>query len=166
MLNLPPFFKKSMPYTLHRLESPRHRHVWLPLNRFYKPLGQPDNKFVNYADFAHQALVFERDPRGFKEVWVGEMGWDGKRWLYDQTVYDKGGMRDYFARLERLMSHSHAFLDAGLAVEPVEPRFAIGDPVVHERFGAGTVVSVDGVKVDVAFYGAGRRRVIDSFLSG
>ena len=65
---LPPFFRKNLPYTFQKLASREHRHVWLPLNRDYKPLGYLGEEIVSYADFAHQALVFDRDPRKFQEI--------------------------------------------------------------------------------------------------
>ena len=52
-----------------------------------------------------------------------------------------------------------------IAVEALESKFAVGDPVKHPKFGAGTVLGAHGIVIDVAFYGpAGRRSVVDSFL--
>jgi hypothetical protein len=39
-----------------------------------------------------------------------------------------------------------------------------GDPVDHFKFGRGTVVAVDGNKVDVEFAGVGRKRILADFL--
>jgi hypothetical protein len=38
------------------------------------------------------------------------------------------------------------------------------DPVDHFKFGRGTVVAVDGNKVDVEFASAGRKRILADFL--
>ena len=43
--------------------------------------------------------------------------------------------------------------------------FALGDTVVHAKFGTGVVAEIDGNKLSVDFATAGRKRVVDSFLS-
>lgn len=40
-----------------------------------------------------------------------------------------------------------------------------GDRVQHDVFGAGTVVNVDGAKLDIAFDKGGHKRVMDSFVA-
>ena len=45
------------------------------------------------------------------------------------------------------------------------PRFDIGDRVLHQTFGPGTVISVDGNKCEVGFDAHGIKRIIDSFIS-
>ena len=42
--------------------------------------------------------------------------------------------------------------------------FAVGTPVTHKKFGAGTVDAVNDDKVSVAFQYAGKKKVLDSFL--
>jgi DNA helicase-2/ATP-dependent DNA helicase PcrA len=42
--------------------------------------------------------------------------------------------------------------------------FARGDRVTHEKFGEGTVVHVDGHKLDIDFDTGGQKRVMDSFI--
>jgi hypothetical protein len=36
----------------------RHKHVYLPLNRNYKPLGQTSRQRVRYEDYVDQAMIF------------------------------------------------------------------------------------------------------------
>ncbi len=43
--------------------------------------------------------------------------------------------------------------------------FGPGDKVFHQKFGTGTVVTTDGNKLDIKFDKAGRKKVIDSFVS-
>ncbi len=43
--------------------------------------------------------------------------------------------------------------------------FARGDTVVHEKFGKGIIVNMDGQKLDIAFSSGGTKRVIDSFVT-
>jgi DNA helicase-2/ATP-dependent DNA helicase PcrA len=42
--------------------------------------------------------------------------------------------------------------------------YRTGDRIVHAKFGGGTVVEVDGNKLTIEFDGAGRKRVVDSFV--
>ena len=44
--------------------------------------------------------------------------------------------------------------------------FCAGARVVHDKFGAGTVVFVDGNKLDIAFDGGDTKRVLESFVEG
>lgn len=103
-----PFRWRFLPYCLRKMGD--HGHVWLPLNRHYKPLGGARDVFVDYNDFLHQALVFSRDPNTFKDVREPDQRADDKRWLYlylDGTDLE----RDYFPRLHRLLSHKHTLWD-------------------------------------------------------
>jgi DNA helicase-2/ATP-dependent DNA helicase PcrA len=42
--------------------------------------------------------------------------------------------------------------------------FKAGDRIFHDKFGYGTVETVDGNKLDIAFEKSGRKKVIDSFV--
>ena len=44
-------------------------------------------------------------------------------------------------------------------------RYSVGDRVFHQKFGNGTVAEVDGEKLSIDFDRAGRKRVVDSFVS-
>jgi DNA helicase-2/ATP-dependent DNA helicase PcrA len=46
-----------------------------------------------------------------------------------------------------------------------EGGFSAGDRVFHQKFGYGTVVMTEGDKLDIKFDKAGRKKVIDSFVS-
>jgi DNA helicase-2/ATP-dependent DNA helicase PcrA len=43
--------------------------------------------------------------------------------------------------------------------------YARGDKVVHEKFGRGAIVHIDGHKLDIAFEKGGIKRVMDSFIT-
>jgi DNA helicase II / ATP-dependent DNA helicase PcrA len=45
-----------------------------------------------------------------------------------------------------------------------EPSYAVGDRIVHQKFGGGEVVEVDGNKLTIAFDSGDRKRVVDSFV--
>jgi DNA helicase-2/ATP-dependent DNA helicase PcrA len=51
-----------------------------------------------------------------------------------------------------------------LARSTVTGKFAGGDRIFHQKFGPGTVVSVDGAKLTIDFDKAGRKLVLDSFV--
>ena len=42
--------------------------------------------------------------------------------------------------------------------------FSVGDRIMHEKFGYGTVTDIDGNKLTIEFETAGRKRVVDSFV--
>jgi DNA helicase-2/ATP-dependent DNA helicase PcrA len=42
--------------------------------------------------------------------------------------------------------------------------FGRGDRVTHDKFGAGTIVHIDGHKLDINFDSGGMKRVMDSFV--
>lgn len=44
-------------------------------------------------------------------------------------------------------------------------RYGEGQRVSHSRFGEGTVIAVDGDKLEIEFDGGGRKKLIDSFVS-
>ncbi|MEZ0259692.1 MAG: ATP-dependent helicase [Alphaproteobacteria bacterium] len=46
-----------------------------------------------------------------------------------------------------------------------EGGFSVGDRVFHQKFGYGTVITTEGDKLDIKFDKAGRKKVIDSFVS-
>ena len=50
------------------------------------------------------------------------------------------------------------------SVADQDSRFAVGDRVLHLKFGNGTVSHVDGNKLTVDFDKAGQKRVLESFV--
>lgn len=95
MKGLDSWFRYWMPYVFQKIEHPKFKHVYLPLNRNYKPIGCIDEKHVNYADFMHQAIKFEKDPSTFEGVWL-----EGGLYLYEDNPQS---LETYFARLRKLM---------------------------------------------------------------
>ncbi|MCB1557268.1 MAG: DNA helicase II, partial [Alphaproteobacteria bacterium] len=53
----------------------------------------------------------------------------------------------------------------GKATVPGEASFIRGGRVHHDKFGSGTVVHIDGHKLDIKFDQAGQKRVMDSFVT-
>jgi DNA helicase-2/ATP-dependent DNA helicase PcrA len=48
--------------------------------------------------------------------------------------------------------------------QPSAAHFDEGDRVFHQKFGNGTVVAIDGDKLEIAFDHAGTKKVLDSFV--
>ena len=51
------------------------------------------------------------------------------------------------------------------SIATAEPKYALGDRVFHQKFGNGTVAEVDGEKLTIDFDRAGRKRVLDGFVT-
>ena len=99
------WFRFWLPYKFEKLESPKRKHVYLPLNRNYKPLGITSRDHVDYAAYMHQAVVFASDPTKFTGVWHDPKG----LWLYDDTSNSRV---DYFERLSRLTDRTMKLVGA------------------------------------------------------
>ena len=66
---------------------------------------------------------------------------------------------------QRRASESRVLDGAGTLVESVASgSFTRGARVFHRKFGYGTVRSVDGDRLDIAFDEAGQKKVIASFV--
>lgn len=94
------WFRVCLPYHYAPLiPAPGAKHIYLPVNRNYKPLGIRSREFVDYEKFRAQAVVFATDPHKFDGIWS-----DLKNlYLYDDH---NASLIDYFDRLERLVIHS------------------------------------------------------------
>lgn len=46
----------------------------------------------------------------------------------------------------------------------LDGEYSTGDRVFHEKFGGGTIIHIDGQKLDIHFDNAGQKRVMDSFV--
>lgn len=95
----PHWFRFWMAYQLVKLSSRQHPHLYLPLNRDYKPLGYLSRECVEYEAYTHQAMAFASDPHTFKCVWTDEE----QLYLYNDEPQSRS---DYFVRIERLLSRS------------------------------------------------------------
>lgn len=101
MTNQDQWFRYNMPYLIRKLNVPQ-ANTWLPLNRNYKPIGYLGKDIVDYHDYLNIAMVFHIDPHNF----VGDIFWNKQKdslFLYDDGIDSR---KDYYVRLERLMSHT------------------------------------------------------------
>lgn len=99
------WFRYWMPYSFVQIDHAKRKHVWLPLNRIYKPLGITGAEHVNYADFIAQAIAFKADPRTFTKVW--HIIKDDQVWLYSDGPTSR---LDYFDRLRAVMIKSQVMV--------------------------------------------------------
>jgi DNA helicase-2/ATP-dependent DNA helicase PcrA len=53
----------------------------------------------------------------------------------------------------------------GLERRSADGEYSTGDRVFHEKFGNGTIIHIDGSKIDIKFDHAGQKRVMDSFIT-
>ena len=87
------------PYQFVKLNVEKPKHVYLPVNRKYKPLGITTGEWIDYELYAFQAVVFTHDPHEFEEIWHDPEN----LYLYEDSVRSR---LDYFVRLETLLSRS------------------------------------------------------------
>ncbi len=93
------FARYALPYVLQKIEHPTYKHVYIMLNRDYKPLGvvkHSHSDHVNYDDYSDHHIRFNKDPNTFKDVWFAA---DQPLVLYNDGDASR---KDYFERLGRL----------------------------------------------------------------
>ena len=77
----------------------------------------------------------------------------------------KARTRDGFSRNEARKSRGPTTIDGELVASSTQQTsFKPGERVMHQKFGPGTIVDVDGNKLTIDFDKAGRKRVVDSFV--
>jgi hypothetical protein len=92
-----------MPYLFQKLEHPKIKHFYIPLNRNYKPLGILGKDWVDYSSYSNShGVAFSSDPSKISGVWLpSEI--EGSLYLYEDSIQSR---RDYFERFERLMART------------------------------------------------------------
>ena len=93
----------------------------------------------------------------------------------DEVLRETSRLRSEVGGLERQLWPTAGITSGGLQEETsptpigIEPayasRFAIGERAFHQKFGYGAIAETDRNKMEVDFETAGRKRVMDSFLS-
>jgi hypothetical protein len=88
-----------LPYCFTPVSS--EAHIYLPLNRFYKPLGM-HGVWVDYRAFPEIFVRFSCNPHSITNVWWCNLGRGNSRGLY--LYYDnRDSMKDYGERYARLL---------------------------------------------------------------
>lgn len=103
------WFRFWMPYAFVELNHPKLKHVWLPVNRVYKPIGVTSPKHVEYEDHIGGAIAFKRSPVDL-DIWVNR---EPHLYLYNDGTRSR---TDYFDRFARLMSQPQQLVAAAEAI--------------------------------------------------
>ncbi|HEY0901961.1 MAG TPA: 3'-5' exonuclease, partial [Micavibrio sp.] len=98
--------------------------------------------------------------------WGDSKGWDSKGWGdskgWDSKGWDAGSSgHERFSASSRAQGVSYSNKERPLPVDG----YARGVRVAHAKFGEGTVINVDGNKLDIQFDRGGMKRVMDSFVT-
>lgn len=64
----------------------------------------------------------------------------------------------------RFMQAREVSAPVAQGAEKSESGFSRGERVFHDKFGYGTIINVEGAKLDISFDKAGHKRVMDSFI--
>ena len=97
------WFRYWMPYVFVKIDHPKLKHVYLPLNRNYKPLGQSTDKFVDYMEYLDQAIIFKRSPDTLEDIWMPEDTPENYYYLYTDS---QSSRNSYGRRFQSLMEKS------------------------------------------------------------
>jgi len=99
----------------------------------------------------------QNGPSGFSER--GGNTWTGDR-VERMPTRDRWGNPLHERRIKVIEG---SLVAKSVATTP--SRFSVGDRVFHQKFGNGTVAEVEGDKLAIDFDRAGRKRVVESFVS-
>lgn len=61
-----------LPYCFRKMEHDKHKYVFLPLNREYKPIGLPYDPWINYENYARNMVVLTRNPEKLEGIWINK----------------------------------------------------------------------------------------------
>jgi len=95
------WFRYWMPYTFTKLEidGVNFKHVYLPLNRNYKPLGCFTSSYVDYYDYRNQCMRFIKNPNTLSGVWWN----NAPLFLYNDGDESR---ETYFKRLGKVLQYT------------------------------------------------------------
>ena len=86
--------------------------------------------------------------------------------VVETGLYNAGGGNStrHYGRTPRALTSDDSFEHATPSLES-DGGFSPNDRVFHQKFGYGTVIATDHDKLDIKFDNAGRKKVIDSFVT-
>jgi DNA helicase II / ATP-dependent DNA helicase PcrA len=165
------------------LTRARHRaKVSFAQNRRNRGLYQSatPSRFVDELPEDHIHVIEAKSPFGGAYANFGDAGAFGRRNPFGPSRFDEAETafgssyatpgwqraRQQWNQQTTPPRRSPLTLDGELVASSTghNSQFNVGDRVVHQRFGAGTVTHVDGNKLTIEFESAGRKRVVDSFV--
>lgn len=81
-----------VPYCLQKVSQ--NPETWVVLNRRYKPLGQHEGDWVDYAEFARPMKVSRELASRLSHKKVSPEDWEkGTIWLYDDNPLSRKGVQ-------------------------------------------------------------------------
>jgi DNA helicase-2/ATP-dependent DNA helicase PcrA len=124
------------------------------------PFGGAYQNFGGNYGNPFGASRFDREPAGRFQSSYDTPGWQRAK------ANAESWNRDNWSRDQRPRPKPVTTIEGELvASSSVPASYAVGDRVRHAKFGPGTVTHVDGNKLTIEFAHAGRKRVVDSFVT-
>lgn len=100
-----------LPYCIHKISSHKG-HVYLPLNREYKPIGVVSKERVDYEAFSHLFIRFSRCPSKIKIDWqykiVNNDGVIEKLYFYNDSLKSRS---NYFEKYTAVMDKAKLLIE-------------------------------------------------------
>lgn len=126
-----------------------------------------------YISFAANRLIYGNWTSSLPSRFIEELPRDEVETVIDPGLaagaqdgygggYNRGG--GFGGRQQRFVESSYD-IDSVSRHQESEGGFAPNDRVFHQKFGYGTVVTADNDKLDILFDSAGRKKVLDSFVT-
>lgn len=118
-----------------------------------------------YISYAGNRMVYGNWVNSIPSRFVDELPEDNIEKSSDIGIYNEGRSSHWDSSGIRPQSRptSNVF-DRKVKNESGEV-LSRGDRIFHDKFGYGTIINIDGHKLDIAFEKSGKKRVMDSFVS-
>ena len=139
--------------------------IYFAANRQVRGLWQssPPSRFVDELPEAHVQVVEAADPPNYAPASrFNEAVFSGRR--YDTPGWKRAQERSQDAGYKR-PAPPRVIEGRAMALAAQSSVYRVGERVFHQKFGPGRVSAVDGAKLTVDFDKAGRKMVLDSFIS-
>ena len=139
--------------------------IYFAANRQVRGLWQssPPSRFVDELPEAHVDVVEAADPPNYAPASRFDQAvFSGRR--YDTPGWKRAQERSQDAGYKR-PAPPRVIEGRAIALAAQSSAYRAGERVFHQKFGPGRVLAVDGAKLTVDFDKAGRKMVLDSFVS-
>lgn len=115
---------------------------------------------IAYVTFAGNRMIYGSWNSSLPSRFIEEIPKENVEAQVETGLYASSAPQSYeprsFALVESPQFSQHIVSDGG---------FAPGDRVLHQKFGAGSVIVVERDKLDILFDKAGRKRLVDTFVT-
>ncbi len=143
----------------------RRAAIYFAANRQVRGLWQssPPSRFIDELPEAHVEVIEAADPPNYAPASrFDEAVFSGRR--YETPGWKRAQERSQDAGYRR-PAPPRVIEGRAMALGAETSAYRIGERVFHQKFGPGRVTAVDGAKLTVDFDKAGRKMVLDSFIS-